>query len=464
MAIAKFAVGFPKKKGWGSNMGRVLYVLSVAVCVLGFPAKGAVYEYHPSSPLHIAGGFDPLNPFELTLPCVEYDSIQNVDTEGAVKTRFTLSLVKSREELYKHLQVSASLSANYYFYSGGGGFEMDDESSFHADSLTWIVKAGSDYGRYLLKNPRLSTLAQGFIDRGEHDEFARRCGTEAVLEQRKGAMIASIFTLENLSSENKHRLQASFKGGADLGFFDISMTTEYKDFYRFATTMGKMKLDVFAIGGNGVTALKDLVQAKPYDLQKVGSILGDYTGSLTPEKAVPREYITASMQKFGWKGNSLGAIHRNTILSILYTQYKDNESVAKRIDRLLRDQSASLTEPVIKKYREQYDEYMSSLVTLRNAAIVCEKDLEQCKAPNLTMSAVFWPKGVSDWDLCESERNWALTAGLIDASQHRLYRARNYAPLYVVAGVRSSGIDGWFSCEQAAQELQSKNDRKGVRK
>lgn len=445
---------------------RLIIVLAVVSLTLWHSgeSRAAVYEYHPSSPFHIAGGFDPLKPFELTLPCVDYDSIVNIDTEGAVKTRFTLSLVKSREELYKHLQVSASLSAHYYFFGGGAGFELDEENSFHADSLTWIVKAGSDYGRYLLKNPRLNPQAQGFLDRGEHDMFAKRCGSEAVLEERRGAMIASIFTLENLSSENKRRLSTSFKGGFDLGFFDISLSTEYKDFYKFATTMGKMKLDVYALGGTGVTAFKELVQAKPYDLQKVGSVLAEYTGSLTPQKAVPTEYMTASMERFGWKGQSLASVHRDTVLSILYHRYRDAESTARRIDRILRDQNVELNEEQRKKYLTQYGEYSESMNMFRDAAVKCEKDIEKCVVPTVQLSFVTWPKSASDFDLCEIERNWTFSSGLIDASQLRLYRARNLAPMYVTAGVRSSGIDGWFACEQAAKELQPNDNRKVGRK
>src|SRR6266446_4837725 len=175
------------------NRGRPLFQIIVSLgCILGLwetKVQGAVYQYFPSSPLHLSGGFDPVNPFELMLPCINYDSIKNVDTTGATKTRFTLSLIKSRQDLYHDLQVSSSLSANYLFFSAGGGFDLEDQSAFHADSLTWIVLAGSDYGRFILENARLNPEAQRMVDNFEYDSFAKRCGSEVVLEERRGALI-----------------------------------------------------------------------------------------------------------------------------------------------------------------------------------------------------------------------------------------------------------------------------------
>ena len=54
-------------------------------------------------------------------------------------------------------------------------------------------------------------------------------------------------------------------------------------------------------------------------------------------------------------------------------------------------------------------------------------------------------------EMCEAERQWALSAGLIDINQMRLFQGRNFAPVFNTPGERQSGIDGWLPCQKALE-------------
>ena len=53
--------------------------------------------------------------------------------------------------------------------------------------------------------------------------------------------------------------------------------------------------------------------------------------------------------------------------------------------------------------------------------------------------------------MCEAERQWALTARLIDINQLRLFQGRNFAPIFNTPGERQSGIEGWIPCQKALE-------------
>jgi hypothetical protein len=54
-------------------------------------------------------------------------------------------------------------------------------------------------------------------------------------------------------------------------------------------------------------------------------------------------------------------------------------------------------------------------------------------------------------EMCEAERQWALSAGLIDINQLRLFQGRNFAPVFNTPGERQSGIAGWLPCQKALE-------------
>ncbi len=54
-------------------------------------------------------------------------------------------------------------------------------------------------------------------------------------------------------------------------------------------------------------------------------------------------------------------------------------------------------------------------------------------------------------EMCEAERQWAFSAGLIDINLLRFFQRRNFAPVFNTPGERQSGADSWYPCEKALE-------------
>src|SRR5580704_17826782 len=123
----------PRGQGDFPHM-RLLYSAFTALLVVATAADGEFYEYHPSSPLKIGGGFNRLTPSRAYPPCL--DLSQGFDPlGGAAKVEFATSMVKSQEDLFSMLKIDANLSARYTFASASASFSMEREVTFHSDDL-----------------------------------------------------------------------------------------------------------------------------------------------------------------------------------------------------------------------------------------------------------------------------------------------------------------------------------------
>jgi hypothetical protein len=235
-----------------------------------------VYDYYPSTTLRLGGGVDPNNPLTVLPTCAQF--LEKPIEGTAVTTTFALSLVNSRKELYSALSVSASLSAQYAFFSASGALSFDNDYAFSSDSVVWMLKAYSDFGRFEAANPTLTVEAKAVLN-ADPKEFARRYGTEIVLQERRAAQIAAVFSLQNISEQQKQKLETSFQGGVSLGLFSGDMQAAYKSFAAEATRISAMSIAVFAIGGGGIGQLANII-TDGTDLNAVAITLREYASTL----------------------------------------------------------------------------------------------------------------------------------------------------------------------------------------
>src|SRR5437870_2540845 len=151
--------------------------------LLAISASGTVYKYQPSSPLRIGGGFDAGQPQAVHLNCIEYDGLSHLEggEKATVRTDFNITVIHDRKQLYQQLNVDANLSARSTFASGSASFSLDERYSFDSNDLMWTLRASTDYGRWALNSPRISKQAQKLSD----EDFAERCGTEFVFQERR---------------------------------------------------------------------------------------------------------------------------------------------------------------------------------------------------------------------------------------------------------------------------------------
>lgn len=424
-----------------------LFLLLFLSIVIPTAAIAEIHSYDHYSTIYLGAGFDPEKPDEAFTQCIDYEDIKNVDTNGSIKTTFDASIVRSREDLHKHLGISASASARYKFFSGSAAMSFTDDFSFHSDSIVWIVKGQSFYGRYQMINPKLNDAAQSLIDDNNFSAFARKCGTKFISQENRSVLIAAVFSIENVSNEHKQKLTTEFKVAVSGGLFDGSATGSYKKFFSEATKRSQIKMSVYAIGGSGITKLHGLMTQSD-DLNTVQGILAEYVLTLNSSNAAPLSYVSGSMEVFGWKGSHNPQVnHRDRTLSQIYFRYKESETTINRLNDVIVSLDTPLWSFIPAKqydmYLKQRDEHETYLTLLSTAADNCYYD-SKCVIPLANLSRVEWPIEMAD--KCELRRIAAFINGKINHDTLTALRKFNMVPLFSIPDDPTSEHVGLAEC------------------
>ena len=99
--------------------------------------SAAEYGYHPSTPFRLGAGLNPSDPLEAYPVCFDHEIEPVPGTSGS--SLFRLTLLESRRDFLREMSLSASMSGQYKFFSGGASVALDEGYSFSSDSLTWTV-------------------------------------------------------------------------------------------------------------------------------------------------------------------------------------------------------------------------------------------------------------------------------------------------------------------------------------
>ncbi|MBF0299819.1 MAG: hypothetical protein HQK51_13925 [Oligoflexia bacterium] len=374
----------------------------------------------------------------------------------ALKTFYTLTLIKNRKDLYELLNISPSLSARYKFFGGGSNFSFEDEKVFHSDSITWVIIANSDFGRRGIKKPRINSFAKELLA-SSIQKFEESCGKEVILEERKMASIALMFTVSNISESNKKNIEASFKTNIGIiNSFSLTSNVNYSKFYKYVEGVGKISIKFFAIGGRGLSDLAGFAVYDPYDLQSIQEALSYYMKGINKNTAAPVEYISSSYELFNIYGiTNLSRFYQNLVLSEYFFKYMQIESEIKRIDQILN--SKQLEVNLFSDLKKLYKERIDTLLFLAKSVEKCNSEIEECKLPEINIKIIDWSlydnndsnsnSNNSKIKLCEEGRNMALINGLISKREYDNFKDLGYGPVFSFTNFKGD-IVGWVECKE----------------
>lgn len=383
-----------------------LLLLVVAFLTVCANAPAADYQFHPTSILHLTGGFDPNDPANPPLPCV--DPGGDVIDGNPRSVNFDSMLVTDNKDLFRAFGVDAALSARYQFISARDTFHLSDESALHEDSLTWTLRALAVYEADRLPNPTLNAKAQQLqaeIANGDAHQFYERCGTEFVSQQIRVQLVNALFTVHHISSSRRTELMNTFNAGVSgpQGSADLSLS--FRNFLTEASKSGTVTLSFYALGGDGISKIvPDLIVAGD-KLDKVQESFKTYVANMTHENAPPTYFTTTKFTRFGLpEPNPIGEISP-TLLDIFY-DYEDYSSVFLRLGNILRNSSTDypyLSTQQLAQYETAHKEVGSYVEALRKVAIDCLKAKSPtCTGPGSRPAPVEWPRNPSpacnDWE------------------------------------------------------------------
>ncbi len=437
-------------------MLRFIYFLYIIFWLGSLQTHSAVYQYHPSSRLYLGGGFNPYKPDQGSIRCIIHDGVEQVDTasDGAVHSEAIFRMVKSRKELYDAVGFSASISGGFLFVSGEGSVQLENESSFQSDSLSWLLLFRSDYGRSILKNPRFDPSFSNTSD----DILYDKCGSEIVTEVRKGVMAYALFTVNNLTESQKSKLNTKFSASFGNGIWNASTQADYKSFMSTIAAVSNVSIMVNAIGGQGVTSLASLLDdAGNADFfskyNRAPIVLANYIKGMNQSRAVPIQFVTMHIKSFVPTLGNQFADFKTRQVAELFNWYQDISSSVGRLREILigRDRTEySLSHRQTEDLRSQLNDYTTAMNGIYEAAGFCFVPTEgaKCKLPSsILLRPINWPKRI-DNGKCQQLREFALSSGLIeDNEEYQMALERNFAPHLVVSSDMRVSMDGWHRCE-----------------
>lgn len=405
-------------------------IFTVAALMQVTTLNAGIYNYHPSSPMYIGGGFDPFRPTNGFQECLVWDSIEAVDSrdgESAVDTSVLIETVRKKKDFYNKIEFSAQIQGSYGFLSGEGSVDMVDEYAFHSDSMTWVIVFKSDFGKFRLKNESL----KGNLSTASPEDVIHRCGREVTVAQRLGVLVYAVITVKNLTESKRKEFEANLNVKSRGAIWSASMDTSYKKILRSALSASDFSVRVRAIGGGGIKDLSDLLGDESSDdpfivYNQIPSVMNEYINKLGADTAIPIQYTTADIDIYlsdkPTNKHSFDAIQ----FSKIFTSYERFSSYVNRIEDILYGHS-SIYYDLSDQQRDDLFDTMTSHTKLRDqyyeAGLKCFDKTQKCTAPQQVSERPHWPN-MSYQIACEANRRSALEQEIVPLAFYEMAKRR----------------------------------------
>lgn len=158
-------------RGNAMNLPKVVLSSFAALAALAWQSTRAeVIQYHPNSPAYIGGNYDPSYPGRAYPACLEPTIVRAESLLPGQKpgtptaTQFFIRKVSTRQELYRLLNVSLSMSGSYGLFSGDFSGSLEQENTFSEESFTWIIQGYSNFGKFILDSVKLRPEARALAN------------------------------------------------------------------------------------------------------------------------------------------------------------------------------------------------------------------------------------------------------------------------------------------------------------
>jgi hypothetical protein len=279
------------------RLGDVLATVPAPNVIEGDPQR---YRYHPRTALALGLGFDPADPTSPKRPAI-IATKEELDA-GAPGTHLAMTYVREWDQLNFAMKVDSKVDASFLAFKGNSNYQIDVSTAFQSNSITVVLTAESDFGRWgLSADAKLNEDAKKYLSNGR--EFARIFGSRYVVMERRGASVSAVITLSSVREEYKASFDAEFGASGGWGDLSAGAKTKFHAALSKASKEDRLTVQVGATGGIGLAALKETIEKLSIEKDATDAILKALASSLggfNKTNASPVEYVVASMDYFGW--------------------------------------------------------------------------------------------------------------------------------------------------------------------
>lgn len=263
------------------------------------------YGYSEKSILSLGQSYDPKDVTDYRVPCIEFEPL--VRDQGSPSSSVRAVFIRNRTELELTMGLSGHAEARALGSGGRSEYSFSSVNKFSRDSVSVLLVATADYGRFSLKpGVSLTEDAAELLSR-DHTEFAERHGTRYVAQERRGANLSVLITISGIDVSTKNTFTSSFSGSGGWGPVKGSAKTTFNLMLGIGSKQSRVSIEARAVGGDGISSLSDLLlqqaQSSSDPLGAMMSACAKTLKTFTKENAATIEYTTSTLEDFGWNPN-----------------------------------------------------------------------------------------------------------------------------------------------------------------
>lgn len=283
------------------TMSALLWLGSLSTAQNIIPGSGdpRTYKYYPGTVLALGLGFNPSDLGEPKKPCIIVNE-RSLDP-GAPSTRLVAYYVRDANDFSFAANLDAKAEASALGEGASAHLNVDVSDVFNENSINVVLNATTDYGRWGLKPPvELTTDAQALL-RNPH-KFAETCGTRYVAIEQRASAVGVLISISSVREDIKNSFEADVQAHGGIGVVSASGSAKFSAEVKRGLKQNRVKLQVFATGGLGLSSLSGLVnglagQDDPMQALSVG--LSGFLDKFTKDNAAVYSFTVASMAQFG---------------------------------------------------------------------------------------------------------------------------------------------------------------------
>jgi hypothetical protein len=406
-------------------------------------AHSTQYQYHPTSRLYLAGGYNPYEPDRGYLKCIEHDGIDEIQKNGSVSSQYELSVLSSQKNFMSKLGFSTLIESSSWFLNGKMHFANLTQSTINENSITWMFFVKKNFGRVVLKNPRIKPK---FVDLTNTD-LLNSCGSEIVTEETHSSLMSVLFTVHSISREKIRTLSSQLNARISAKLWSTDVNSSLQKIIKSIVLQQQVSIKIITIGADGIFEQK-LLSKDNLNFEKIYHLINESSKLMTKKFSSSWSFTTTPINAFLPQVEFSKKTIKQKIIQQLFSKNQYYLYNINKISEILNDYNLNLTAEQIQNLHEILKKCELFNQEVNQIALTCfdPKKESLCKSPPLKFINLSSIKQITQNKTCESLRQLALNKHMIGQDFYLMAKRRNFIPNLVNENNRTY-IDSWYKCE-----------------
>ena len=259
------------------------------------------YRHIPEGVVSVGEGLNPNNPYQIKRLCKNHFDFNVIDTVQPKTGKATITVVRSRKQLLKAMQVNTYFDAQYAFTDISASAEYSRDIKESTNSITWVLHYfGVQKTDQLEMNGIRDNIRSRITDaNGEYEisqvgSWLNACGPNIITEVQKGIQLSIIYTASNLTIEQQKILGID----ADVEYSTVQVQANYNSVIKSLFESNKVSFEIISEGLSIANAISSIIKCT--NLTTIQNTLGDLFQEMNPNDFIVLGYRSEPIKNLIW--------------------------------------------------------------------------------------------------------------------------------------------------------------------